>query len=90
MLRFCFPLLSLLAVQSLPAQTLGADSRHQVPPSSQPADTTQVRQLQAQATSLFAADFNSPQAMAVQQQALALARQLRDVPGQAAAQLKLA
>jgi hypothetical protein len=64
MLRFCLLLLSLLAGQSLPAQTPApaAASPHQVPPAPQPADTTRVRQLQAQADSLSRL---SPQALAV-------------------------
>jgi signal transduction histidine kinase len=82
-LHFCFLLVSLLAAPSLPAQTPapGAGRRLSL------ADTTQVRQLQAQANKLSP---DSPQALALAQQALALARQLHDARGEAAAQLKLA
>jgi two-component system NtrC family sensor kinase len=88
MLRCCFLLLSLLLVQSLPAQTPSpaATSPPQAPTSSL-ADTMRVRQLQAQVNKLSA---DSPQALALAQQALALARQLHDARGEAAAQLKLA
>jgi hypothetical protein len=70
MRRLCFLLLSLLAGQSLPAQPLASSTARprSAPPA--PADTTRVRQLQAQVNSLSPL---SPQAMAVQQQALALA-----------------
>jgi two-component system NtrC family sensor kinase len=86
MLRFCFLLLSLLAVQSLPAQTLVAASLRQSPTAPPLADTNRVRQLQAQADSLSP---SSPQALAVQQQTLLLARRLHDTRGQAAAYLRL-
>jgi two-component system NtrC family sensor kinase len=88
MLRFCFPLLSLLAVQSLLAQTPApaTESRRQSLPAPQLADTSRVRQLQAQADSLPPL---SPQALAVQQQALLLAQRLHDTRGQAAAYLGL-
>ena len=82
-LRFCFLLLSLLAAQSLPAQTPAPDAGNRL----SLADTTRVRQLQAQVNKLSP---DSPQALALAQQALALARQLHDARGEAAAQLKLA
>jgi two-component system NtrC family sensor kinase len=78
----CWLLLSLLAGQSLPAQPL-APSTASRPPL---ADTSRVRQLQAQADSLPP---SSPQALAVQQQALLLAQRLHDTRGQAAANLRL-
>jgi two-component system NtrC family sensor kinase len=83
-LRHCLLLLSLLAVRSLLAQSSIASQR-QAPPSSL-ADTSQVRQLQAHADSLPP---SSPQALAVQQQALRLAQRLHDTRGQAAAYLRL-
>lgn len=81
--RLCLLLLGLLAAQSLPAQTPAPDAGNRL----SLADTTRVRQLQAQANKLSP---ESPQALALAQQALALARQLRDARGEAAAQLKLA
>jgi signal transduction histidine kinase len=89
MRRLCFLLLSLLAGQSLPAQTPASStaSPRQALPAPQPADTSRVRQLQAQANKLSP---ESPQALALAQQALALARQLHDARGEAAAQLQLA
>lgn len=85
MLRFCLLLLSLLAALPLLAQTPATNSRRQLPP--ELADTSRVRQLQAQADSLPP---TSPQALAVQQQALRLAQRLHDTRGQAAAYLGLA
>jgi len=87
MFRLCLPLLSLLIVQSLSAQPPGADSLRQSSRSPQLADTNQVRQLHAQAQKLVAT--NLPQALALEQQALALAQHLHDTPGQAAAYLEL-
>jgi two-component system NtrC family sensor kinase len=69
--------------QLLPAQTPAPDAGRRL----SLADTTRVRQLQAQANKLSP---ESPQALALAQQALALARQLHDARGEAAAQLKLA
>ncbi|OUJ68383.1 ATP-binding protein [Hymenobacter crusticola] len=88
MLRFCLPLLCLLAAQPLLAQNPASatNSRHQLPPATQLADTSRVRQLQAQADSLPP---SSPQALAVQQQALHLAQRLHDTRGQTAAYLRL-
>jgi two-component system NtrC family sensor kinase len=83
-LRFCLLLLGLLVAQTLPAKTSANPPQEQA---SSLADTTRVRQLQAQANKLSA---DSPQALALAQQALALARQLHDARGEAAAQLKLA
>ncbi|MVN79278.1 tetratricopeptide repeat protein [Hymenobacter sp. HMF4947] len=81
--RLCLLLLGLLAAQSLPAQTPAPDAGRRL----SLADTTRVRQLQAQANKRSP---ESPQALALAQQALALARQLHDARGEAAAQLKLA
>ena len=80
-------LLSLLAAPALPAQTLASStaSPRPAPPASPLADTSRVRQRQANKLSP-----DSPQALALAQQALALARQLHDARGEAAAQLKLA
>jgi two-component system NtrC family sensor kinase len=88
MLCFCLPLLSLLAAQPLLAQTPApaTESPRQVPLAPPLADTSRVRQLQAQADSLPPP---SPQALAVQQQALLLAQRLHDTRGQAAAYLGL-
>lgn len=89
MFRFCLLLLSLPAAQPLLAQTPAPlmESRRRVPPAPQLADTSRVRQLQAQADSLPP---HLPQALAVQQQALRLAQRLHDTRGQAAAYLGLA
>jgi hypothetical protein len=60
MLRFCLLLLSLLAAQPLLAQAPAPTSRRQGPPALPLADTSRVRQLQAQADSLSP---SSPQAL---------------------------
>ena len=87
MLRFCLPLLSLLAVQSLPAQTPIADSLRQLLRSPQPPDTNRVRRLQALAEEIVVSDL--PQSETLTQQALGLAQRLHDAKGEAAAYLWL-
>jgi two-component system NtrC family sensor kinase len=78
----CLLLLSLLAPPALPAQIPAPDAGRRL----SLTDTTRVRQLQTQADSLSPL---SPQRLALTQQALALAQQLRDAPGQAAAWFQL-